>query len=58
MNAPEPDERKEREEPTAMQRFEAFAKRLISVPKRELDERQQAYQDEREREQVAKDSEL
>jgi hypothetical protein len=35
--------KKETSEPTPFQRFETFTKKLISVPKKEIEKRQRAY---------------
>ena len=34
----------ERPEPTPFERFEAFAKKLVNVPKREIDEKQREHE--------------
>lgn len=33
--------------PTAFERFEEFARKVVSVPKAEIDERERAYQERR-----------
>lgn len=46
-DCPDPEPSSPVDEKTPFQRFEEFAKRIISVPKKEIEEREHAWQDKR-----------